>query len=226
MERGETLGAAARGFERVQHRCDGGGRARAPEREENALSQRLVVGLQQIGERRDHPPVRKVAQRIDRMVAYRRVGRPGERGQDDAQGLPRAEAAQRLDAVRADQRGALLRQASRKSRQGLGRAEAAQRFVDCLPDASVRLRQRQAIEQRLDGLRLASEAERMRGLLPNCGALEGKRLNQSFERHGTVLPAVGRSRARRLDEQDQGERKGARQTKLSPGHALSISENQ
>ena len=108
----ETLVVALRSLERVQHRCDGGVCARAAEREENALSQRLVVGLQQIGECRDHPPVRKVAQSIDRMVAYQRVGRARKRGQDDAQGLPRAEATQRLDAVRADRRGPLFRQAS------------------------------------------------------------------------------------------------------------------
>ena len=85
----------------------------------------------------------------------------------------------------------------------------AQRLIDRLPDAAVRLRQRQTVEQRRDGLRLTSEAERMRGLLANCGALEGERLDQGFERHGAVLPAVGRGRTRRLDEQDQGERESA-----------------
>ena len=85
----------------------------------------------------------------------------------------------------------------------------AQRLIDRLPDSAVRLRQREPIEQRRDGLRLTSEAERMRGLLANCRALEGERLDQGFERHGAVLPAVGRGRTRRLDEQDQGERESA-----------------
>ena len=189
--------------------------ASAPEREENASSQCLVLGgLQQIVERRDHPSVREIAQRIDCMVAHQRVGRARERGQvarthergqDDAQGLSRAEAAQRLDAVRADRRGALFHQAARKSGQSLRRTEAAQRLVDRLSDPAVRLRQREPIEQRPDRLRLAPETERMRGLLANVGALERERLDQGLERDGAVLPAVGRGRAGRQRQQDHGE---------------------
>ena len=112
MECCETLVVALRGLERVQHRCDGGLRARAAEREENALAQQVsALCRQQASKRRNRARVSKAAQRVDGMVALQRVRRAGERAEDDVQRIDSSEAAQGLDAVGPDRRPTLFGQA-------------------------------------------------------------------------------------------------------------------
>ena len=81
------------------------------------------------------------------------------------------------------------------------------------------------MEQGSDGFRLAPEAERVGGLLPDRGVLEGERLDQDLEGHRAVLPAVGDRRAQRGKEQDESESEDAPQVLAFPDHAVSIPES-
>jgi hypothetical protein len=94
-------------------------------------------------------------------------------------------------------------QASRERRQRTPVAQPAERHVHGPADLSIRLGEAQPLEERLDGLPLATVTERLGGAAARLGLLEGQPPQQRLERDGPVLPAVAPGGDGARQEQDQ-----------------------